>query len=252
MMQQINNSNWFTCPLLRNQPKLRLFCFPYAGGGSRVFRGWEKTLPADIEIHIAQLPGRDKRFLEEIPRSVSKIVEGLKQGIQPYLNEPFAFFGHSMGALLAFELARTLVKEEKVSPLHLFVSGKAAPHLKNIHRTIYNLPKEQFLQELSNLNGTPKEVLGNKELMQIYEPILRGDFEVCDTYLYKKGSLLTCPISAFGGLQDVRVDERNLKAWGELTTAFNQVRMVEGDHFFLHSQQDFIQNAIINDLKCNV
>ncbi|MEH6980199.1 MULTISPECIES: thioesterase II family protein [Bacillus] len=92
MMQQINNSNWFTCPLLRNHPKLRLFCFPYAGGGSMVFRGWENKLPADIEIHIAQLAGRDKRFLEEIPRPVSTMVEGLKQGIQPYVNEPFAFF----------------------------------------------------------------------------------------------------------------------------------------------------------------
>ncbi|WP_342026028.1 alpha/beta fold hydrolase [Cytobacillus pseudoceanisediminis] len=243
---------WFLCakPLLN--PKLRLFCFPYAGGGSSIFRGWENGLNSDIELHSAQLPGREKRFMDTPCDSIEDILEGLLEAFKPFIGTPFALFGHSMGALIAFELGRKLNQQFGETPIHLFVSGKGAPHLDNNHPPIYNLPYEEFIQKLFTLNGTPKEVLENRELMEMYEPLLRADFKVCDTYSYQEGALLNCPITIFGGLQDTRISKKDLYDWKELVKGENRVFMLEGDHFFIHKQRDEILYHINEKLGLTV
>lgn len=250
-MIPINNSiSWFNCLKPRRSPSLRLFCFPYAGGGGLVYKEWYKKLPSNIEMHIAQLPGREQRFSEELPGSVEEIIRYLKRDIQPYINEPFVLFGHSMGALISYELARTLMEEQDKAPVRLFVSGKSAPHLKNIDTPTYNLSKEQFIKKIKSFNGTPKEIIEDEEIMNVFEPKLRRDFEVCDTYKFTNTSHLTCPITVFGGTDDHVVPKTHLEAWRELTHTKEpcHVHLLKGDHFFIYNHTSFIINSIIEDV----
>lgn len=225
-----------------------MFFFPYAGGGSWIYRSWGKGLPSEIEIFTVQLPGREKRFTEKPYRDIVPMLREMEKEFQSYLDLPFAFFGHSMGALIAFELSRILNHTYGKGPKHLFVSGKTAPQTIAKNSLIYNLPKEQFIQRLRSLNGTPEEVLTNQSLMEIVEPVLRADFELCDTYIYKPDRPLDCPISVFGGKQDNRVSRYDLEEWKELTKNTFTLRMYEGDHFFLHNQHENMEKDIKEDL----
>ncbi|MGH0593692.1 thioesterase II family protein [Bacillus pretiosus] len=248
MFQAIKQNKWFLCTKPLMSPRVRLFCFPYAGGGSSIFRGWEKDLSSDIELQAAQLPGREKRFMDTPCHSIEELVDEIAEAFKSFLNTPFALYGHSMGALIAFELACKLYKLYGVTPVHLFVSGKGAPQLEANHPPLYNLPRDEFIQKLLDLNGTPREVLGNEELMELYEPILRADFKVCDTYRYQKGILLNCPVSVFGGLQDAKISKGDLEAWKETVTGNSRVFLYEGDHFFIHKQKNEILRYIRNEL----
>jgi medium-chain acyl-[acyl-carrier-protein] hydrolase len=232
----------------KHNPKasLRLFCFPYAGANATVYRSWAEKLPASVEVVAIQLPGRGKRRREPPLTSLSKLVELL--GSVP-LKEPFAFFGHSMGALVAFELARLLRREGRALPLHLFVSGRSAPQLNSCHRPLHNLPTSELMQELHQLDGTPTEVLEHPELMEMMLPILRADFSICDTYEYREEEPLACPISAFGGFQDVDVPRQNLEAWSEQTSNSFTLRMLPGKHFFIHSNETLFLNMLAIQLR---
>ncbi|UFJ41778.1 alpha/beta fold hydrolase [Brevibacillus humidisoli] len=244
--------SWFVSQQSKQPPKLRLFCFPYAGGGSAVYQGWQEELPPEIQLLAAQLPGREKRFTEPACHSLDELIAGLSKAIIPYLDTPVAFFGHSMGALIAYELARELAERYDTHPVHLFVSAKAAPQIAQTEPPVYNLPHQAFIQKLYTLNGTPKEVLENQELMELYEPILRADFEVCDTYCFRPGLRLDCPISIFGGLQDGEIPVADLAAWEELVARSGTVRMYEGDHFFLHKRYKEIVQMIVKDLSVSI
>ena len=169
-------------------------------------------------------------------------------GIMPLLDKPFAFFGHSMGALISFELARLLREEQSVEPTALFISGRGAPQLESEDPITYDMPEDEFISELRRLNGTPREVLEHPELLQLMMPILRSDFELCQTYTYTNAPPLNCPIFAFGGLQDEDVPRENLEAWRDQTTSALTVRMFPGDHFFLHSSQSSLLRALSSDL----
>lgn len=228
--------------------KLRLFCFPYAGGTSRVFRDWAAALDGWVEVCTIQLPGRGSRLPEPSFMSLPTLVSALAASIVPELDKPFAFFGHSMGALVGFELARLLRREYGLMPLHLLVSGRRAPQLPLRDPVIYNLPEPEFLREISRLNGTPKEVMEHPELMQLMLPILRADFTVCETYDYVPEPPLGCPISAFGGLQDHRVTRQDLEAWGEHTTSSFSLRLLPGDHFFLNTARPLLLQAVGREL----
>lgn len=244
-----NNNSWFICPIKQPNPSVRLFCFPYAGGGTIIYKDWLKRFPSNIEVHMAQLPGRERRFNEQLPTSVEAITSAFRQEIKPFLHQPFIFFGHSMGALLAYELTRELIKEEGVSPEILFVSAKSAPHINNSREYIHKLPSDEFWDKLIKLNGTPKEIVENDELMKLYEPTLRKDFEICDSYLFEKSVNLTCPISVFGGTDDITINKEELEAWQELSTGAFKLRMVEGDHFYIRNQQKYIQDSIQYDAQ---
>ncbi len=188
------------------QARLRLFCFPYAGAGAAIFRTWSGRLPDHVEVCPVQFPGRGTRLMEKPFTQLLPLVETLAQVLIPLLDKPFAFFGHSLGALVGFELARQIRSQSGVQPVRLFVSAARAPQVPHRDRPTYALPEGEFLEELRRLNGTPGELLENAELMQIMIPILRADFAVSQTYVYAAEPPLACGISSFGGVQDHRVN----------------------------------------------
>ncbi|HEY0101520.1 MAG TPA: alpha/beta fold hydrolase [Pyrinomonadaceae bacterium] len=241
-------SRWFTIPP-EERGKIRLFCFPYAGGSSATFRSWGKALAPAVSVYPAHLPGRERRLSEKPFTRALSLVEAAAGAILPYLDRPFAFFGHSMGAMISFELARYLRRHNHPQPTHLFISGSRAPQLGFNGAVTYNLPDAEFAEELRRLNGTPREVLEHPELMGLMTPVLRADFEVCQTYLYTPEPALDCPVTAFGGLLDQGVSREMIEAWEEQTTARFRLWMLPGDHFFVNSAPQQILNILSRELQ---
>ena len=235
-MSPIFNS-WIECSHPNPGASMRLFCFPYAGGSARIYRSWGQRLPPSVEVCAVQLPGRDRRIAEPPFNNMGSLVRATAEALRGFLDKPFAFFGHSMGALLGFEFAHHLRAELDLSPKHLFASGRHAAHLESREPPTYDLPTPQLLEELLRLKGTPPDVLENPDLMELMLPLLRADFAVVDTYIYSPKPPLSCPITALGGLRDSGVLRADLEAWGELTSGPFSLRMFPGDHFFLHSDE---------------
>jgi medium-chain acyl-[acyl-carrier-protein] hydrolase len=206
-------------------------------------------MPPGVEVCAVRLPGREARLAEPAFKSIRPLVAALAEPLLPHFDKPFAFFGHSMGAKVAFELARYLRSTRGVEPVHLFVSGCKGPRLPRDGRPIHGLPEAEFIEELRRLNGTPPEVLEHPELMRLMLPLLRADFELVETYEYLPGPLLDCPVSAYGGLEDVDVPGEQLGEWGaETNGAFNQ-RMFPGGHFYLHAARERLLQMISLDLR---
>lgn len=212
-----------------------------------MFRAWPQDLPQKVELCAIQLPGRENRMLEEPFDRLPPLIDAVREALESRLDKPFAFFGHSLGALVGFELARRLRREGGPQPEYLFVSGSGAPQLPDLTPNTYDLPDAEFVEELRRLNGTPEEVLDHPELMRLIIPMLRADFAVCQTYLYKDEPPLACPITAFGGLSDQEVSRDQVEAWREQTTSFS-CHMLDGDHFFLHSARPLILQVISREL----
>jgi medium-chain acyl-[acyl-carrier-protein] hydrolase len=239
-----NFNSWVICPKPNPNAKIRLFCFPYAGGSSNIFRRWSDNLPGTVEVCAIELPGRGMQIKLSPFNRLEPLVEELASVLKSNLDRPFAFFGHSMGGLISFELACLLRKQYDLIPNHLFVSGRRAPQIADQKPPIHALPEAKFIEELRRLNGTPQALLENDELMQLFLPILRADFAVLETYVYTQKPPLDCPITAFGGLQDQEVSCENIQAWQEQTSASFSLHMLPGDHFFLHSSQSLLLETI--------
>jgi medium-chain acyl-[acyl-carrier-protein] hydrolase len=240
---------WFARPGTNPQARLRLFCFPYAGGGALIYRSWHKFLPRDVELLAVQLPGRETRLKEAPFTGLFTLVRTVAPVLLPLLDKPFAFFGHSLGALLSFEMARQIRREYGMRPAHLFVSGRGAPHLRRVHSPIHALPEAELVEELRNLNGTPEAVLEHKELLKLVLPALRADFSLCENYEYYDEEPLDCPISTYGGLEDKDTGVDRLEAWRDQTTASFSLSTFPGDHFFLHSSQSLLLERLSEELQ---
>lgn len=248
MLAQAASDPWIIRYRQNAQASLRLFCFSYAGGGASVFRSWADFLPQEVEVCAIQLPGREYRIGEPAYRRLGPLVQALSEAIAPYLDRPFAFFGHSMGALVSFELARHLRRTQQRQPICLFLAAYRAPQLPNPNIKIYHLPQEVFKVVL-RAEGIPEMVLQNDELMQAMLPTLRADFELCDTYEYQEEAPLWCPISIFGGQEDVRISMSDLEAWSIHSDVAWSLTMLPGSHFFLHSAQDLLLAALSQNLR---
>lgn len=243
--RQIIQDLWVSCSKPNPQALLRLFCFPYAGAGSSTFRSWYGLLPAEIELYLIDIPGRDKRFKESPYYDLLPLAESLSEGLRPYLDRPFAFYGHSMGALLSFEVVRQLGNRHSLHPMHLFVSSYQAPHLPDRQLHLRHLSNTELLAETTRLYGAlPEIVLQDPELLQVFLPIMRADLIMLETYKYEPSELLNCPISVFGGTDDRSVYEDELSAWREQTTSSFRLRMFEGDHFFIQAKRADLIRAI--------
>jgi len=241
--------SWIAFRKPNPQARLRLFCFPYAGMGASIFRTWPDGLSADVEVCPVQFPGRGTRMMETPFTQLLPLVQALTQALAPLLDKPFAFFGHSLGALVGFELARQLRRQSGVQPVRLFVSAARAPQIPHRDRPIHALPEGEFLAELRRLNGIPGKVLEEVELMEIMLPVLRADFAVYETYVYSTEPPLNCPISTFGGLQDHRVSRGDLEAWRDQTSVSFSLRMFPGDHFFWNTTQPLLLQALSKELR---
>lgn len=230
------------------RPHLRLFCFPYAGGGASIFRLWSKELPEEIEVCPVYLPGRENRFVEPGFTDAQALARTLTNELLPYTDIPFALFGHSMGGMICYIWACHLRAAHGRTPAHIFISGQRAPQLPPRHAPIHHLPDASFLDELFRLGGTPAAVMQNKELMELMLPLLRADFTLYETYTYAPAEPFDCPISAYYGEQDHLVSAKELDAWSEHTRGSFTLTGIPGNHFFLQSSQNLLLQAINQDL----
>lgn len=236
------------CPKPNPQAKTRLFLFPYAGGSPTAFNKWPREFPGNIEVWIVHYPGRGSRYNEQPITEISSLVEGIHQAFQLFLDKPFAFFGHSMGALIAFELTRLLRQNNLPQPFTLFVSACGAPHIPNPHKPIHSLPEAGFIKALGDLNGTPMELLNNAELMELVLPALRADFQVVENYHFVMEAPLQSPIIAFGGLDDLRISRERLEGWAFQTSASFSSEYFRGDHFFINQADKLVISSIAEEL----
>lgn len=220
---------------------LRLFCFPHAGGGGAAFHSWAERLPRSVAV----LPLRSPR---PGATSMAGLVAALYESIQPRLDEPFAFFGHSMGAAVAFELARLLRLRNRPAPRMLVASGARAPRFRRGHVPPPEPSEVEFVEALRRLQGTPPEVLADPELLRVILPALREDAAIYRNYVYAEEPPLDCPIRAYGGTDDPNVRPEHLAAWAVETTAAFTVRMFPGGHFYLQSHRTEFLTALARDL----
>ncbi|SDK75169.1 Surfactin synthase thioesterase subunit [Actinopolyspora mzabensis] len=228
---------------MSDSPALRLFCLPYAGGSARIFSDWQSRLPEHVECVPLELPGRGIRFNETPHERLDPLLDELLPAVLARRDRPFALFGHSLGALLAFELSRRL-RQHRLLPCHLFVSAFRAPHLP-VHGTPdHSLPDEQFRARLREFNGTPQEVLDDEGLMELLIPILRADLAIPDTYSHVSESPLDCSLTAFAGTDDGEYTTAEVAEWAGHTSQEFKLKIMPGDHFFLHHHQHSLLDEI--------
>ncbi|MGQ0841976.1 thioesterase II family protein [Actinokineospora sp.] len=229
--------------------ELLLFCLPYAGGSARrIYGDWQAALPDFVTVVPVELPGRGVRITEPLLTRVEAMTDDALGAVIPRLDRPFVLFGHSLGALVGYELARRLEHLHRYPPAHLIMSGHRAPQLPTTSDNDYDLPLPQFRERLRQLAGTPEEVLASRELLEVFAPIIRADFEAADTYRFRSGPGLSGPMTVYGGVDDPEAPPDTLPRWAELTTGHCAVRVLAGGHFFLHQEQDALLSGIADDL----
>ncbi len=223
---------WIAHGTRRKKPTSRLFCFSCAGGGASSYRHWNDALPASIEVCPIQLPGRETRADEPLLTDLLEMVEEIGIGLEGLLDLPFALFGHSLGGLLAFEVARDLRKHGH-QPNHLFIAGTPAPHLPRRTPPIHQLPEADLIKHIRGLDGTPEAILERDWLLQLHLPILRADMTCLETYIYGRESLLNIPITTFAGIDDPQVRPEQLRSWSKESNLTLAHFELPGGHFFI-------------------
>jgi surfactin synthase thioesterase subunit len=228
--------------------RYRLFCFPYAGAGAAVFRQWPDYLPSDLELCAPCLPGRDARIDEPSASAMVPLIASLAREVRAMLTVPYALFGHSMGAFIAFDLAHEL-SELGQPPAHLFVSAQRGPRLPYSALPIFALPDDEFLAGvLARYDSIPKPVLEDKELRSVLLRTLRGDFTLVEDYHYRATGMLACPVTAFGGSDDMGIAREQLEAWSAETTNRFRLHILPGGHFFLQNSREELLSVIRAEL----
>ncbi len=223
--------------------KLRLFCLPFAGGGASAFRGWQEALPATIEVCAVQLPGREARLREAPVADMMALVPMIAGGLAPHLNMPFAFFGHSMGSLIGFELCRELRRHGGPAPRRLVASACPPPHIPDDDPT-HTLPDEGLIERLREIGGMDPEVLAHRELMDMILPVFRADAAITETYVHTEEPPLDVPITAMGGLSDEKATRADLEGWARHTSGAFNLQMFPGGHFFLQTARETLLIAL--------
>lgn len=222
---------WIVADPRPGQRRVRLFLLPHAGGGANTYRLWPAMMPSDLDVRPVQLPGRERRFSEPPIASMDALLDALVPALRPLLDRPFALFGHSMGSCIAHAVALRLRDLGLPQPFLLIASGREAPHLPRRKPSLHTLAEPEFLDGLRRLNGTPAEVLQNRELLDLVLPMLRADFTLVGEYR-PAPIRLSCPIVVLGGETDAETTPEGLAAWSACTTAPTRVVTLPGGHFF--------------------
>ncbi|WP_320175458.1 thioesterase domain-containing protein [Maridesulfovibrio sp.] len=219
-------------PEIKNSARGRLFCFPFAGGGASAYRNWLGESSDDLEIIAIQPPGRENRMGDRPLESMDEIVTEAVREIMKFGDCPFSFFGHSLGARVAFECVRRLRQLNCPLPEHLFVSGSRSPEIPE-PKPLHHLDDSSFVEELKRFSGTPQVILENRELMELFLPILRADFTVDETYSFVEAAPLTVPVTAFCGTDDEEATLEEMEGWRRHTASSFFLHSVKGEHFFI-------------------
>lgn len=240
--------HWFWSRRARPAATARLICVPYAGGAASVYRAWEHLVPDNIEVCAVEFPGRGARLGEAPFRRLPPLVRSLTDALEPLLDLPFAIFGHSMGGLVAFEVARQLRRRGWSEPCHLFVSASPSPDRPPALPLLHDAPDKELKEQLQQLNGTPREVLENDELMALALPVIRADFAALETYEFHHEPPLDVPLTVIGGLQDRTVRPVALQGWRAHSTR-PRLALLPGDHFFVHDLAPEIVGLVSSHLS---
>ena len=243
-----NSGKWL---IYRREPgvtTLRLFCFPFGGGGASVFSSWQKGMPTGVEICPVQPPGREGRIAEPPITRVPQLVSLLLEALAPYFDRPFALYGHSLGALTAFELARQLRRQGLRLPEGLFASGHPSPDLPRRRPFVSHLARPEFVEAMRNHFEVPSELLDSKEIMDFVFPALRADYELVETYVYQEEPPFAFPFSIFGGSRDPEATETELLAWKKHTTGAFRMTALDGNHMFINTARESLVRELANDL----
>ncbi len=222
----------------------QLFCLPHAGAGASAYWEWVPLLAPDVDVVPIQLPGRESRYKEFPRRSAFELAGELVGPLMDRAGPNFSFFGHSMGALLAYELTRAMTAKG-APPRQLFVSGLRAPQLAPPARIVHLLPDPELVAVMEELEGTSPEVLAHPELVRLLLPVMRADFEICETYSHPHEAALPVPITVLGGRGDPSVSVSELRAWRDLTSAGFEAEIYPGGHFYLHAHRAEVIGALL-------
>jgi medium-chain acyl-[acyl-carrier-protein] hydrolase len=249
-MNQFHNSrweHWISHPFKARDASLQLFCFPFAGGGASIFRPFAAALGDHIQVCSLMLPGRESRLREPPVRDMQQLAALVTDAIRHNLTQarPVAFLGYSLGAILAFEVARRLCRSGTVVPALLVAASSPAPHVPYRMRRCSDLHDNDLRRELERLGGSPRETLQNPDLLRLVLPYIRADFSLLETYLYDSDSPLPCPILSIYGANDNEVLEADQKAWRYHTSSCFNHLAVPGDHFFLLRSPEVLAAAIL-------
>ncbi|GAA3155415.1 alpha/beta fold hydrolase [Planomonospora alba] len=238
---------WLRCPDPRPAATTRLICFAHAGGSATAYRDWPALLPETVELYGVQLPGRADRYGEPLPESLDALAAAVTEELVPLLDRRFALFGHSMGALVAYEVTR-LLEERGLGPARLFASGCAAPH----ERPEYDFSghdDDALVAQLTRLGGTESEILAHEELREIVLPYVRGDFRLVDAHRHRPGPPLRTPVSALVGDADPVVTPAQAGSWETLTAADFSLTVFPGGHFYLQPLRDRVVAEVARRLQ---
>jgi medium-chain acyl-[acyl-carrier-protein] hydrolase len=242
-------NRWLVIPKANPEAKIRLVCFPCAGRGASLYRTWAGLLGNEVEVCAAQLPGRENRMDEPPFTRFQDLLSALTEVLQPLLDREYAIFGHSLGALIGFEVARRIRETTGRTPIHMFASAQHAPQIPDPLPPIGMLPDAVFLAAVQQrYDGIPHEVLREPEVMSLLLPMLRADFRVLEDYTYHAGRPLACGITALGGHEDSVTSGEQLSAWSLQTQGSFRVQLFPGDHFFIQSAEKEVLHSVSSEL----
>ncbi|HEY4303066.1 MAG TPA: alpha/beta fold hydrolase [Gemmatimonadaceae bacterium] len=226
-------------------PRRRLFCLPFAGGGVSGYRPWLQALPPDIELVAAQLPGRESRLREAPYDSIWEMADALLPEILEMSDLPYALFGHSMGGLVAYELAVAIERMRVPAPTHVFISARRPPDEPADQPLIGNAPDAEFLDVMQRrYNAIPDAIKSEPDLLELLLPTLRADLRAIESYTPRTLHRLRTPVHVFGGVDDRHPFPNQLAGWQRVVEQPIRVRLFPGDHFFITSQRDAVMNDI--------
>jgi medium-chain acyl-[acyl-carrier-protein] hydrolase len=229
---------------------IRLYCFCYAGGSASSYANWQADLDPSIEICAIELPGRGMRFGEAPLTSLALVTETIAALISRE-STPFAFFGHSLGALIAFEVARYMQQRGMTMPMHLFASGASAPQHRRPSE-LHLLDDDALIDKLREFEGTPPAVLENRELMELLLPMLRADFTMAETYSYRPGPRLSMPLTVLMGREDESSENGGAEGWRKESSGPVHIEWFDGGHFFIHPKRDEVLACVCDALRIPV
>jgi surfactin synthase thioesterase subunit len=249
MNREIGRDKWFFCIKPKPLASMRLFCFPFGGGGASVYHSWPDAMGDEIEVRALQLPGREGRFNEPREKDLPNLIIDIVRALEAYQDKPFAIFGYSLGSLLAFEVSRELRRQNMQIPVHLFMAAFRAPQLPPSHPPISTLADNEFIQKVEYYYQPEGEAWNNLELREFLLPLLKDDTALAESYVYRDDAPLNCPIDVFAGDRDRATPVETTQCWSEQTTNELNHHLFEGGHFFLDNTRNEMQSLVSHSLN---